>query len=43
MEEILELQRQLQEVQKLKPKEAGKLNERNIVDIVQYLISSGRT
>ena len=26
----------------MKPREAGKLNERNIVDIVQHLISAGR-
>lgn len=29
-------------MQKLKPRESDKLNERNIVDIVQHLIASGR-
>lgn len=38
---IRELQRKLKEVQALKPNSAGKLNERNIVDIVQKLIGLG--
>ena len=42
MQRILELQRQLKEVQKIKPNSECKLNERNIVDIVQKLISQGR-
>ena len=42
MQRILELQRQLKEVQKIKPNSECRLNERNIVDIVQKLISQGR-
>ena len=40
-ERIRELQRKLKEVQQMKPNAENKLNERNIVDIVQKLIGTG--
>ena len=42
MQAILDLQKQLKEVQQLKSKSAHKLNERNAVDIVRLLIASGK-
>ena len=42
MQRIRELQQRLKEVQKIKPSQGTKLNERNVVDIVQKLIQMGK-
>ena len=42
MQKILELQRQLKEVQQKQVNQAHKLNERNIVDIIQRLLQDNK-